>query len=384
MLVSALLIHTVGAQSIVVLPGFVQGLIEYGGFSEKQAGFIASAETSGMALATVLLTLLVTRVSWRRICAVSLVLLIASNLSSMYVRDFVVFCGLRCVAGIGAGALIALTYAVIGVTSKPDRNFGLCIMLVLIYGAALFGVMPQVYVRGALAGILLIFGGLGVLGLLFVRFMPDSGDQGREQGAPPLNRMSWRQKNMALASVFAFFLANFAVWTYFLRIGIAQGVNEAHASHALALSQFFGIAGAATTATMSARLGRLIPIGFGLLTSMICISFLLEPVTAISFGVISAVYVYVWNMTHPYLLGTMANLDRTGSLVVYGVAMQYLGTTAGPACAAMLIAGGAYRNVIYAGLAAFAGCLMLIVPPVLWHARSSPEEPLRSRAAPDA
>jgi hypothetical protein len=65
---------------------------------------------------------------------------------------------------------------------------------------------------------------------------------------------------------------------------------------------------------------------------MICIGLLLSPVTALTFGVIFAVYVYVWNMTHPFLLGTMASLDRTGIEVVYGVAMQYLGTTAGPAC----------------------------------------------------
>ena len=98
---------------------------------------------------------------------------------------------------------------------------------------------------------------------------------------------------------------------------------------------------------------------------MICISLLLSPVTALTFGVISAVYVYVWNMTHPFLLGTMASLDRTGTVVVYGVAVQYLGTTAGPAGAAIAIMSGGYRYVILTGLSLFAASLLLIVPPIL-------------------
>jgi predicted MFS family arabinose efflux permease len=367
LLIASLLIHAVGAQSIVILPGFVQGLIEYGGFSEKQAGFIASAETAGMALATVVLTLLVKRVSWRRICSMSLVLLIVANLASVYVRDFALFCGLRCAAGIGAGALIALTYGVIGVTAKPDRNFGLCIMVVLMYGAVLFGILPQVYEHGGLAGLLMIFAGLGAIGLLFVRFMPDAGGRAGESVALIASTLRWRHTAMALGSVFAFFLANFAVWAYFLRIGIAAGVDEPHASHALALSQFFGIAGAATTALIGTRLGRIIPIALGLVTSMVCIALLLSPVTVLAFGVISAVYVYVWNMTHPFLLGTMASLDRAGTVVVYGVAVQYLGTTAGPACAAIAITGGGYRYVILTGLSLFAASLVLIVPPILGH-----------------
>lgn len=363
-LIAALLIHTVGAQTAVVLPGFVQGLIQDGGFSAKQAGFIASAETSGMAFTTVLLMFLVTKISWRWICLVSLLFVIGGNLASIVTRDFVTFCALRCLAGIGAGALIALTYGAIGMTDRPDRNFGICIMFVLTYGALAFLVMPSLHSTIGLAGILVFFAALGIVALPFVRFMPDAGETFHEPLAPLAANIGGRQKGLALAAVLLFFIANFAVWSFFFRIGVAAGIPSARASHALAVSQFFGIAGAFTTAFLGARLGRIVPIAIGILVSMGCIASLVGPIGATTFGIVAAVYVYVWNMTHPFLFAAMASFDRRGKMVVYGVAMEYLGISLGPACAALVITGGNYTNVVWLGIILFASSLSLALPPL--------------------
>jgi hypothetical protein len=44
-----------GGQVVIVQPGFVQGLVERAGFSEEQAGLIASIEMAGFAAMTILL-----------------------------------------------------------------------------------------------------------------------------------------------------------------------------------------------------------------------------------------------------------------------------------------------------------------------------------------
>ena len=369
LLCAALLIHTIGAQSLVVLPGLVQGFIERGGFTDKQAGLIASSETSGMALATVLMMFLVKKVGWRLVFLVSLILLIAGNFACISVRDFVPFCAIRCLVGIGAGALIALSYGVIGMTNKPDRNFGLCIMFVLTYGSVVFSVMPSLYQSVGLSGVLALFAALGVVGLPCVRFMPDSGEEYRARVSGITTAIRWPYREMALATVFLYFLACFGVWSYFFRIGVANGISEQQAGYALALSQFFGIAGAFTTAVMGSRFGRSLPLSFGMIGSVACLACLLGPTSPVTFAVIAALYNYVWNMTHPFLLGTLASFDRKGSMVVYGVAMQYLGTSAGPACAALVIANGVYNGVIWLGMSLFALSLMLILPAVRTHTR---------------
>lgn len=369
-LVAALLIHTVGAQTVVVLPGFVQALIQDGGFSAREAGFIASAETSGMALTAVFLMFFVTKISWRRICLVSLFLVIVGNLASIITGDFVAFCALRCLAGIGAGALIALTYGAIGMTNKPDRNFGICIMFVLTYGAFAFLAMPWLHSTIGLAGLLVFFASLGIVAVPLVRFMPDVGEAFHEPLAARAINIGGRQKALALAAVLLFFIANFAVWSYFFRIGVTAGIQSGQASHALAISQFFGIAGAFTTALLGARLGRVIPIAIGILVSMACIACLIGPIGATTFGIVAAIYVYAWNMTHPFLFAAMASFDPKGKMVVYGVGMEYLGISLGPACAATVIAGTNYTNVVGLGIILFALTLGLALPPLLSEAQA--------------
>jgi predicted MFS family arabinose efflux permease len=374
-LVGAILINTAAGQTLVVLPGFVQGLIQYAGFSPQQAGFIASAETSGIALSTVLMTFVVTRVRWRPIFLISLLLVVIGNLASMGTRNFLVFCALRGFAGLGAGALIALTYGVLGMTKNSDRNFGLSIMIVMSYGAGVFFVMPALYGSLGLAGILLLFAGLGAVGLPLIRFMPDSGDAHDQARSSNVPNLQWPLKLSALLAVLCFFLANFAVWSYFYRMGIAAGVGPREASNELAISQFFGIAGAFTTAILGTRLGRLAPITFGILISVACIACLLGRIGPIAYGVIAACYVYVWNMTHPYLFGAMASLDRRGSMVVYATAMKSVGTSFAPAVAALVITGANYANVIWMGIAVFVFSLTLVMPPLLAQVRLLKREP---------
>ena len=380
LLVAALIVHMIAAQTVIVLPGFVQGLIHYRGFSDRQAGLIASAETSGMALATVALMVLARRISWRVTCLASLLLLIVGNLAAAIIGEFSLFALVRFVIGIGAGVLISLTYGVIGMTERSDRNFGICIMVVLTYGSCVFPTMPFLYAHIGLMGLLLLFAGLAACGLPFVRYLPDSAAVHSDTDTLPTDAVNvgTRLKVMALGSVLIYFVANFSVWSYFWRIGVSAGIAEQQASNSLGISQLFGIAGAFTTALVGTRLGRPLPLAVGLLGSMACIACLLVPMGPLAFGVIAALYNYVWNMTHPYLLGTMASLDRKGGMVVYAVAMQYIGISLGPASAALVVGKDRYEHVITLGLAGFAVCLMLILPPVLTQARVAAARNLRA------
>ena len=48
-ILSTIYLGVIGAAVFIVQPGFVQGMVESLGFSEQQAGFIASAEVWGIA-----------------------------------------------------------------------------------------------------------------------------------------------------------------------------------------------------------------------------------------------------------------------------------------------------------------------------------------------
>ena len=149
LIVAALIIHTIGPQTVLLLPGFVQGLVEYVGFSEADAGFIASAEMIGMTCATIAMMFLVGRVNWRHVFAISLLLLIFGNIASIFITDMYLFCAVRFITGIGGGFIVSLSYTVFGLTAKADRNFGLGIFFVLVYSAVVYPFLPWIFAVSA-------------------------------------------------------------------------------------------------------------------------------------------------------------------------------------------------------------------------------------------
>ena len=72
LLLTAVVIHAIGVEVLVVLPAFVHGLVEHMGFSDAQSGRIAALENGGMAVSTLAMTYFWNRVPWRTVCLVGL------------------------------------------------------------------------------------------------------------------------------------------------------------------------------------------------------------------------------------------------------------------------------------------------------------------------
>lgn len=363
-IVAAILFCTIGPQTVMLLPGFVQGLVQYMGFTDQQAGFITSSEITGMTLGTIAIIYLVSRSNWRILFGLSLLLIVTGNLLSILINEFYTLCGIRFLAGIGAGSIVSLSFMVIGLTAKSDRNFALSIFFVVLYGVIVFPLLPVLFNAAGMVGLLLFVAAYAALGLPFVRYMPSFGEEHLklDENAVEIDRV---RKFLALAAMLIFFAANFAVWAYFFRMGVVAGISEQSIANSLSISAFFGMAGAFTCAFVGARFGRAPALTIGILGCAVPITFMLGSVAALSYTVIVCAFHYFWAMTHPYLLAAMASFDPTGKMVVYATAMQYIGTSLGPTIGALLVDGDSYQKVIYAGITLLVVSLLLIFPPVI-------------------
>lgn len=367
----AILMGVIGPEVFIVQPGFVQGVVAYLGFSEQQAGYIASAEMLGIALTTVLLTFVAHRVDWRRVFAAALLLMFFANALSTVADGFAAFAALRFAAGLGAGALISLSFAAIGLTDDPDRNFGYLIMWVLIYGALGLMLMPSAYALGGMDVVLWFFALFPLVGLPFVRHLPATGENAVavEEDAVTLPA---GLRSLALLAMLAYFLAQGVVWAYLFLIGLDGGLDEQQVANGLTLSQFAGIAGALLAALLGSRWGRSAPLTLGIVGGALCLWFLVGDFRFLAFALAVSIYNFLWNLTHPFLLAAMASFDRRGRVVVYAVAMQMVGLAIGPGLAALVIEPGRYVNVNLLGAALFALSLVFVLPPVLAQARARP------------
>jgi len=369
-LVAAILVGVIGPEVFIVQPGFVQGLVEHLGFDDSSAGYAASIEVWGITATTLLMTFFAHRFNWRKVIAVSLILVAVSNLLCIGVHDKTAFVLLRFLAGAGSGSLISLSFTTVGLTSNPDRNFGYLIMWVLLYGAVVLYLMPTAYAWSGMTGPLLFFAAFPLTALPLIGAFPSNGETAAAVEADAVN-LPTSLKSIALAAMFAYFVAQGVAWAYLFLIGTAGGLSEQRVATALTLSQLAGVAGALLPAMLGSRFGRWRPLSVGIAGGAIALMFLIGRFEYLPFTLWVCAYNFFWNMTHPYLLASMASFDRRGRVVVYAVAMQMLGLAIGPALAASVISPSHYDRVNWLAIAFFMTSWICILPPVLWQQRDA-------------
>jgi len=363
-LFALLLIHTIGPQMVVVLPGLVQGYVERLGYSEKDAGFLASMETWGMFVATFVMIVLISRVNWRTLMAGSLLTMILANVGSMLIHDTVALYVLRFIAGFGGATIVVVSYAMIGLTIRKNRNFGWALFFVLLYGAVVFPILPKIYALFGINGAFFLFAAFAACGLPFVRGLPVAGKHVEERDPEAIN-LSMMLKGLAVVTMLLYFIGQIGVWSYFYRFGIRYGMSEQAVGSALSISQFFGLAGAFSVVLFSRFVRRDITLFLAIGISIVTVATLFGTYDFLAFVLISGVYQYLWNGTHPFLLGALASFDPSGRVIVYGTAMQFLGVAAGPAIAALIITEESLSNVLWMGILFMLASLVCILPPVI-------------------
>lgn len=369
-LAAAILVAVIGPEVFIVQPGFVQGMVAHYGFSEAQAGYVASAEMWGLAVTTLLMSVLASRIDWRSLLLVATLVVVAGNLGSLSTQDPAAFAAWRFVAGLGCGVLVSLSFTMVGLTANPDRNFGFLMAAVLSYGAIGLWLMPTAFDLVGMRGVILFFALFPLAALPLLRYLPGSGSAHAPMDAGAVD-LGARLKGLGVATMLAYFLAQGAVWSYLFLIGTAGSVSEQGVANGLMLSQFLGVAGAMVPALLANRLGRIAPLCLGLAGAIAPLLFLFGSISASGYALVVCVYNFAWNMTHPYLLAAMTSFDRSGRLVAHAVSAQMLGLAIGPAIAASVLDGEDYARVLGLGIGLFALAWLLILPPLVTERRRS-------------
>jgi predicted MFS family arabinose efflux permease len=361
-IVAIVYLAVVGPCVFILQPGFVQGLVAHLGLSEQQAGLIASAEMFGLAATTVLLSFVSTKVTWRKFTMICLFICVLGNLASLGQSDFNTLRVIRFITGLGSGGIISLTFTMMGLTERSDRNFGYIVVWVLTYGAFGLLLMPQAYATVGMNGVLVFFAAFCALGLVFVKHLPDSGDH-VETTAKQVH-FSTALKGISLAAILSYNIGIGMVWAYLFLVGLEAGMGEQAVANALTVSQFLGIAGAFLAVLFEVRLGRLLPLAIGILGGAASIYYLVGDIGSTEYWIAVCGFNFLWNLSMPYLLATLADFDHRGRIVVHGVSMQFIGYAVGPAIAARLLGFG-YDVINTTAVVLFVAAALLLLPGVM-------------------
>jgi predicted MFS family arabinose efflux permease len=360
-LIAAVLLGCVGVLAIMAQPILTAALVGQMNMDPGRAGSISAAEALGTALGPVGALFWMQRVRWRSAAIFALAIVIAGNLLSSLQPDFATLVALRLTVGFfGEGTAFALAVAIVSSTRQKDRNFAFLITAQVTLGVVMFLALPLPR-DAAISGVLLPLAGFALLalGAAFWIEQPTghaahhavSGGSG--SAGPALS---------ALAVMLVWCSGLGAVWAFVKLIGTSAGIEAPAVGQALGLTTALGTLGSLAASALSDRFGRLLPVAIALLIQAAMASLLHGSMSWLQFVAIAATFQIFWNMTGPYLMGTVALSDTTGKVSLLIPTAQIGGFFLGPLIVSQFLTEGSYRAVNYVGTTCILLALALFIP----------------------
>lgn len=339
-------VYPLGPAAVILMPMLVGGVIDHLGFTEQQAGYVASLEGLGLVLAALVAALWIRRVSWTTALAAGCIATALLNVVTAHLDSFAPFLVTRFLAGFAGGSVFALSVAALGDNRHPDRAFGIA---QVVQGALMFvafAVAAPILARWAVGGLYYLLAGAALLMLLtLVRFPSEgaprvipTGDGGE---TPNYTGLIW----IGLIASLLFFSNIFGFWAYIERIGQAAGLETGTIGLALGASQFAAIVGAGAAAIASDRFGRAAPLTLALVGQLVVLWLLVGRFSPLTFYIGAGLFQALFVMANAYQLGVISKIDIRGQYMVLVTGFQALGAAVGPGIAATLIAEGDYSRI---------------------------------------
>ena len=366
---ASMLLAKTAVATFAIAPFLVGGYIDHLGLSAAQAGRALSFEIFGLAAANASAFFWIHKLACRRWAIRLLLLVAASNLLCIAAPGIAVLLVLRGAIGLFEGALLALGFGLLGVTRRPNRNFGCYFALSLSIGAINVRILPLFLETAGVAGLFVNLSLYAVLALLFSAWVPSdtiasSGDRAGVRQPPKGQPHTIAAIPLALLIVanYVYFVGQGGVWSFLERLGLKYAIDLGGIASALSLSLFAGVAGAALAGWLDLRLGRALPLLAAVSLAVVSIGILFTAPGYAAFAIAACLFNFGNNFGHPYVLGFAAEIDASSRLTVLCGALHTAGQASGPILAGFIVTAADYSNVLWLGWLAFGAALILFLP----------------------
>lgn len=334
-----------------MISGFMSGLQ----LSERDAGVVISVEFLALAVTAIVLAPVLPRLSYRRVSLAAVVLALLAQSASVLSVSLASLVVLRGLAGVGEGALFAISLSVVASRSvNPDRVYGYFQVVWALGSVPLFALAGEVTAAHAHRGILALIAGVTLVLAPLLLLIPDDRTKTVDLATVDVAPTSALLGIMTLAAILLYITASAALYAFVAPLGERAGLDMSAVGYALTVTSLVGLLGAGAATVLNVRWGRAIPIS-GFCVAFIFFALVLclwrDPTAYVVALVASGVIFY---FSVPYMFGLAAALDRSGRWAAAACSAYLLGFAAGPVAAgAMITAAG------YAGLGA--ACVALTI-----------------------
>jgi predicted MFS family arabinose efflux permease len=357
-----------GNTPLVVQPMVVGAMVDRLGFTERQAGILASVELTGVTLAILGLIGLVSRTSRATLAVLAVSAIVGANVMTCFVRDFGWLLPLRFMSGVGAAAAFCVFLNIAASREQPENVFAVVNAISIAYSGLLNLVTPAILKLGGLPGIMLTLSFITILALPTVRWM-----RVRDANSPARTTAAFRIASVPvsivplLAMMLFLYTGHGAIWAYQERIGAAAGLSPHAVGKWLGLSMLvWGVLGSLLARLLGMSIGRVWPQFLSLGASVFAVMLLVFALTPLAFAAACGLIAFSWFYGLPYQMGILAARDPKGRVALAGLMMSTGGMALGPGIAAIfLVAHGHWAIGMFAGVCYV--CALAIAVPAASH-----------------
>ncbi len=349
-------LFTLGPLAFLMMPVLMIGLTERFHWSEAELGTLATIELSGLAFTSLTGLYWQRRWNWRVLAITADVLIIAANLASTHLSSFAGLACARFAAGLGGGILLALYFAYLPSTQRPDRNGSIATFVQVAAQVAIDYSAASLLHRWGLNGLYVLIAATACLLLPLSAAIP----MGLAPEAPSASIVarpsrtlgSWMPGLAGLLANALFFAAQSGIFSFFGEIGQREaGLEDRQTLNAITVAAALALIGPAASYLLSRRAGFLWPILLSTIAQVVVLVFLSHGGYAyVGFLVLIASLLVLWNFAQPYVFALMVVVDEGMTVALPGA--QAAGIAIGP----VIIGYGIDRS----GIAGGAGLTLLM------------------------
>ncbi len=361
---SGLATAPIGYLVLLFLPVYLEVIGSHLSLNEQQIGWLASTDSVGLALATLLFSIFIKRLNFRKVVLTGVIITVIGNLLSALTQDFLLLCLVRSVTGFGEGLIVAVGISSIGMTSKPNRWFGFYTAAIVAVQALGLLVVPIIYDHLSFSGVFISMAVFYLIPLVVMKILPSkSDDYHLNKGDEfPTFKQSKRLFNLALLGLLFFYMSIGGVWTYISFMGTNAGLTLTFVSRALALTMIAGLVGALIFAIIGKLAKKIGLLFFSLLAMSLSLWGVNSEITETRYLVALCVFSFFWSIAGARLFAVISDVDHSGKYISAAQTVVGVGYIFGPILASTLVSGISYTNVILMGSVLFSLCFIFILP----------------------
>ena len=357
----AVFMTLVGYSVMVGVPVLTTAWVGQLGFTEAQGGRVAGADLGGLALGSVLSSLVMARWNRRWLVVLGVAIAILANGLCMVVTAYEPTLWLRVLAGVGSGVVTAVGVATLGGSSRPARAFNVMLFAFAFSQAAEMKVLPML----SMNGIYLLFIGCFLLCLPLLHYIPTSplpGERRSEKEVAAASRLPRYLPWVCLAAIFFTYINIGTYWVYIELASLDAGIDGDWVGNLLVWVSFGSLVGCLFATLLSNRFGLARPLLVTLVIMTAIVGILVIEINYVHLFISLALFNLLWIFIDVYQMGTVSVIDRSGAFASLMPGAQGLGQIVGPYIAAAMLSAGMGYTPIFAlcATAAFIGGLIYL------------------------